>query len=115
MSSCISAIGTANPQYKTSQKTIYNFMVGAFGLNENNASRLKQIYDHSGIDYRYSVIPDFGEHRKNNHTFFANTPTMEPFPGTSQRLKIYQNEAINIATTAAKNCLKSLSKDLTKN
>ncbi len=114
MSSCITAIGTANPPYKIPQKTIYHFMVGAFGLNETHTSRLKQIYDHSGIDYRYSVIPDFGKNKKDNHTFFANTPNMEPFPGTSQRLKIYQNEAINIAATAAKNCLGSFKKDLTK-
>ena len=114
MSSCISAIGTANPEYRISQKTIYHFMVNAFGLDETNASRLKQIYDHSGIDYRYSVIPDFGEDKKDRSSFFAGTPNMESFPGTSQRLKLYQNEAIHIAVTAAKNCLNSFSKDLTK-
>jgi predicted naringenin-chalcone synthase len=112
MNSCISAIGTANPKYRISQKTIYEFMAGAFDLDDTNAWRLKQIYDHSGIDYRYSVLPDFGE--KDKYTFFANTPGMEPFPGTGQRLKIYQKEALEIADKAARNCLSAFSKDITK-
>ncbi len=87
-------------------------MVGAFGLDENNASRLKQIYDHSGIDYRYSVLPDFDENRKDESVLFAG---MEQFPGTGRRLKIYQNEALDIAAQAAKNCLDFFSEDITKN
>lgn len=88
-------------------------MVKAFDLNENNASRLKQIYDHSGIEYRYSVIPDFGEVNGCNYTFFSNSPNFEPFPSTQDRLQLYQHTAADIASMAATNCIKSLDEDLT--
>jgi len=108
MSSCISAIGTANPKHRIKQSSILEFMTRAFGLDQNNALRLKKIYDHSGIDYRYSVIPDFGEENFDNHKFFAKNATLEPFPCTQLRLKLYQHSAAEIATEAAQNCLQLL-------
>ena len=60
MGSIISAIGTAAPANRFSQKEILNFMIGAHQLNDRDAQRLKKLYDVSGIDYRHSVIPDFG-------------------------------------------------------
>jgi predicted naringenin-chalcone synthase len=105
MSSCISAIGIANPANKFKQQRIYRFMADASGLDENNRGRLKSIYDNSGIDYRYSVIPDFGVDGPEDHTFFAATPTLEPFVTTQSRMALYQKEAINVAEAAVKNCL----------
>ncbi|HYK77382.1 MAG TPA: type III polyketide synthase [Daejeonella sp.] len=112
MSSCISAIGTANPPHRIPQKSIYHFMVNAFNLDENNASRLKQIYDHSGIEYRHSVIPDFGETNYRNHTFFSASKNLEPFPGTRHRLQLYQQTAAEVAGKAIDNCLQQFSKNL---
>ncbi len=60
MSSCISAIGTANPPNQIPQNAIYGFMQKAFRLDENDAARLKRIYDNSAIDQRFSAIADFG-------------------------------------------------------
>ena len=105
MDSCISAIGIANPDNRIAQNDIYHFMVNAFGLDTSNASRLKSIYDHSGIDYRYSVIPDFGISDPSQYTFFEQTTNLEPFPGTQKRLKFYEKEAIAIAINAVHNCL----------
>ncbi|WP_183567525.1 type III polyketide synthase [Mucilaginibacter sp. SP1R1] len=105
MDSCISAIGIANPDNRIAQDDIYHFMVNAFGLDATNAARLKSIYDHSGIDYRYSVIPDFGSNDPSQYTFFEQTANLEPFPDTQKRLRFYQKEAISIAVNAVKNCL----------
>lgn len=105
MDSCISAIGIANPDNRIAQNDIYHFMVNAFGLDATNALRLKRIYDHSGIDYRYSVIPDFGNSDPSQYTFFEQATDLEPFPGTQKRLKLYEREAISIAIKAVKNCL----------
>lgn len=107
MSSCISAIGTANPKYRIPQNDIYKFMLKAFRLNDTNAARLKQIYDHSGIDFRYSVIPDFGETESSNNTFFGKNEDFEPFPGTRERLSIYKDTASSLATEAVNICLKN--------
>ena len=108
MSSCISAIGTANPEHRIKQSSILQFMVRAMGLDDNNALRLKKLYDHSGIDYRYSVIPDFGEEDFNKHSFFAKNARMEPFPCTQHRLRLYQHHAAAVAASAAEDCLKAL-------
>ena len=108
MGSCISAIGTANPQYKIPQQTIYHFMVNGFGLDTTNAARLKQIYDGSGIDQRYSVIPDFAFADTAQNTFFGKAKNLEPFPTTSERLKLYQKTAIEVAADAANQCFSFL-------
>lgn len=108
MRSCISAIGTANPKHRIGQSSILQFMIRAFGLDENNALRLKKIYDHSGIDYRYSVIPDFGEQDFNANTFFAKNESLEPFPCTQNRLKLYQKAAAGLAAESVRDCLKLL-------
>lgn len=105
MSSCIIAVGTANPEHRIAQDDIYRFMVKGFGLDENQARRLKQIYAHSGIDYRYSVIPDFAFDNPQSFAFFAKTNNLEPFPGTAERQKIYQQKAIDVAHDATVDCL----------
>ena len=111
MSSCITAIGTANPEHRIKQSSILRFMSNAFGLDENNARRLKKIYDHSGIDYRYSVIADFGEENFDNYGFFAQNETLEPFPCTQNRLKLYQHMAADIAAEAVRDCVRHLPAD----
>ncbi len=112
MSSCISAIGIANPKYRASQKDIYQFMVEAFDLDKVNASRLKLIYDNSGIDHRFSVLPDFGKEDSDGRRLFHNSKEESSFPGTGKRMDQYQKEAAGIATAAAKNCLKGFSGDI---
>lgn len=112
MDSCISAIGIANPDNRLAQNDIYHFMVNAFGLDAINAARLKGIYDHSGIDYRYSVIPDFGTTDASQYIFFEQTADLEPFPGTQKRLKFYEREAISIAIKAVQHCLDGFDADI---
>ncbi|MHB1179172.1 MAG: type III polyketide synthase [Daejeonella sp.] len=109
MSSCISAISTANPNLRIPQNDIYPFMVRAFNLDENNALRLKQIYDHSGISYRYSVIPDFGNSGGESPDFFNCSTDPGLFPGTGQRMEMYRNKASSLAAVAAKRCLEAFS------
>lgn len=111
MRSCISAIGTANPKHRIRQSSILQFMVRAFGLDSNNGLRLKKIYDHSGIEHRYSVIPDFGEEDFSKNSFFSKNETLEPFPCTQNRLQLYQHTAADVAAEAVSNCLTSLPAD----
>lgn len=111
-STCISAIGIANPAHRFKQNTIYRFMAAASGLDENNRGRLKSIYDNSGIEYRYSVIPDYGADDPNDHTFYPKSDNLEPFVSTRKRMDIYQREAVNVAVQAALNCFESFPKDI---
>ncbi|WDF55031.1 type III polyketide synthase [Mucilaginibacter sp. KACC 22063] len=112
MSSCISAIGTANPENKIDQTDIFQFMANAFALNDINRSRLKSIYDHAGINYRYSVIPDFGYTNPDDFSFFEKNAGLEPFIPTEKRMQVYQQQAINVAVESVKDCLKGRSEDI---
>ncbi len=114
MSSCISAIGTANPKYQIKQDDIYHFMVNAFALNDANAGRLAQIYKQSGIKTRFSAIPDFQYKTAGKYEFFPNTDDLEPFPGTKKRIALYQQAAIETALKAAQNCLEKAGTDVHK-
>ena len=80
-------------------------MVNAFNLDENNALRLKKIYDHSGIEYRYSVVSDFGNDDLKDNVLFGKNG---PFPSTIQRLQLYQQKAIDIAANAVYDCLQKM-------
>lgn len=105
MNSCISAIGTANPPNRIPQQNIYQFMVKAFKLNENDAQKLKKIYEHSAISYRYSAIPDFGFADFKQNQFFPANENLAPFPDTKKRMQFYQQHAIQTATIAVNQCL----------
>lgn len=111
MSSCISAIGIANPPFKISQQAIYPFMVKAFDLKSNDALRLKKIYDQSGIDFRYSVLQDFNSLDGSNPSFFKDSPD-QAFPGTRERLLIYEKWAADIGCKAAMNCFVQMGNDI---
>jgi predicted naringenin-chalcone synthase len=77
-------------------------MVDAFNLDRNNAARLKVIYENSGIEYRFSVLPDYGGESVNMPLLFSGEAS---FPGTEKRMEKYQQDAAVIAGAAAKKCL----------
>ncbi|MGV3509042.1 MAG: type III polyketide synthase, partial [Sphingobacteriaceae bacterium] len=106
MGSIISAIGTAAPANRFSQKEILNFMIGAHQLNDRDAQRLKKLYDVSGIDYRHSVIPDFGAER-GNYSFFGNEENLNPFPKTADRSAVYELSAKGLAINAIESLLQN--------
>ncbi len=106
MKSYITSIGTAVPVYRNEQSVIAEFMAEASGMDEEERKVLQTLYRASGISYRQSVIPDFG--RKNGaFTFFPNTPGLEPFPTVEQRMKLYEKEALPLASAAVQDCFKN--------
>ncbi len=107
MGSIISAIGTSNPSNKFSQEQIFSFMKDAHQLDDNNSRRLESLYKGSGIDFRHSVINDFGKER-GDYDFFGNDLGLEPFPTTSKRGDIFQSHALNLSLTAIDDCTKNL-------
>ncbi|WP_256011008.1 type III polyketide synthase [Desertivirga xinjiangensis] len=106
MASIISAIGTANPVNRFAQNILFDFMADAHQLDAKDMPRLRKLYDVSGIEYRHSVIADFGVPR-GTYSFFGNYEKLEPFPGTKQRSALYEQSAKYIAVEAVGNLLKS--------
>lgn len=105
MSSYINAIGTAVPRYKIEQSGIIHFMAKAHQMRPKEKQRLKALYRASGIEYRHSVLPDFG--LMGGFSFFPDNDTLEPFPSIGQRMDLYQKEALTLSLQAVEHCLQS--------
>ena len=97
----ITAIGTANPQHRFKQSQIADFMVRAMQLNQHDSRKLRTIFNASGIDYRYSVLEDYGLDK--DYTFYSNTPDFEPFPSTAKRLSFFKKNALELSYCAVLN------------
>ena len=107
MGSIISAIGTSNPENRFTQDQIFRFMKDAHQLDPHNARRLEKLYQVSGIDYRHSVLNDFGQNR-GEYDFFGNELGLEPFPSTASRGDVFESHALNLSLKAIENCTKQL-------
>src|SRR3954468_8186443 len=98
--SYITAIGTANPAHRFSQSTIADFMLRAMKLTNGDSRKLKTIFKASGIDYRYSVLEDYG--RKNDFTFFSEAHDFEFPPSTVARLQVFRQQAVGLSVASVK-------------
>ena len=102
----ITAIGTANPKYKQSQPETAELISIALNLKPAKKRLLKSVYRATGIEQRYSVLSDYCK-SPGEFEFFPNKADA-PFPGTAARMKIYKDNALDLALSAIKNCLSSL-------
>ena len=92
MSAYINEIGTAVPNTKISQNSIAEYMKEQIDFNEEESHQLDVIYRASGIDYRYSVLPDFN---KTNKTKGLVSHHLEPT--LFDRMKLFEVEAPKLA------------------
>lgn len=107
MPSYLGAIGTANPTHRIAQSQIADFMARALQFGDGDTRKLRALYRVSGIEHRYSVLPDYGR-PNGEYTFFPNTPTLEPFPSVGQRMAVYRREALPLAMEAVRSCLRQV-------
>ena len=107
MPSYLGAIGTANPEYRIAQPQIADFMAQALGFGEGDMRKLRALYRVTGIEHRYSVLPDYGR-PNGDYTFFPNTPDLEPFPSVGQRMAVYRRAALPLAIEAVRDCLRQV-------
>lgn len=103
MEVAITAIGTANPVYKRNQQEVPELISAALNLTPAEKRLLKSIYKATGIENRYSVLADYCR-SPGQFEFFPNDPDL-PFPTTAARMKLYKENALNLALQAIENCL----------
>lgn len=104
--SYITGIGTANPSFRFSQSDIADFMLHTMKLNNGDGRKLKTIFKASGIEYRYSVLEDFG--KTGDFKFFSKIADAEIFPSTQDRLMIFKEQAIGLSLASVKNMMTSI-------
>lgn len=101
MGAFIQSIGTALPDFITSQDKIADFMVRNFNLNDEEERKLRVLYRASGINQRYSVLEDFSKNL-NGQSFFKE----DAFPTSKPRMELFQRHALGLSKTAANHALK---------
>lgn len=99
----ILSIGTAVPKHRTKQAAILEFMHSAYD-NEVASRKLSVLFNNSGIDERYSVIPDFDKSR-DEHIFFNGTPSNAT---VENRIDVFKERAIPLALEAIDTVFKKL-------
>ena len=100
----IISIGTAVPAFKHEQRNILEFMQKVYALSEADKRKVKFLYQHSGIDSRYSVIPDYSQNI-GNWKFYPQSENLEPFPSLELRMKWYNQYAPSLSMDAIIKCL----------
>ncbi|MET0638367.1 MAG: type III polyketide synthase [Chitinophagaceae bacterium] len=100
----IVSIATAVPQYAHPQNQIMDFMQRVYALDETENRKLRFLYRQTGIDTRYSVVPDYGLPTE-NWQFFPPTENLQPFPGLEKRMQWYKSYAAPLSLDAINACM----------
>jgi alkylresorcinol/alkylpyrone synthase len=101
----ITSIATATPAYGHTQEKLYEFADAVYSTDAVESRKLKFIYRQSGIEKRYSVLPDYGL-PADERIFFPATADLEPFPGLERRMQCYQETSVALSVNAIKDCIK---------
>jgi predicted naringenin-chalcone synthase len=99
----IISIATAEPAYCHRQSDILSFMQEIYGLDDYERRKLKFLYEHSGIDTRYSAIKDFS--LPPDAWEFIPADPGAPFPSLEQRMAVYDRTALAISKEAVIKCM----------
>jgi predicted naringenin-chalcone synthase len=102
----IISIGTALPSFIHKQSDILYFMQHIYAMNESDKRKLKFIYNQSGIEKRYSVVPDYSR-GINDWKFYPRSENLEPFPSLEQRMIWYNKYAAPLSVDAIRSCIKN--------
>jgi len=100
-------IATEVPAYVHKQDDLLQFMKGAYGAGEKESRILNYLYKHSGIETRYSVIPDFTLPVE-SWQFFPHSADLEPFPNLEYRMKWFKMHALPLSLKSASKCIEGI-------
>lgn len=100
----IISIGTALPAFRHRQQDILKFMLNAYQPEAEDRRKISLLYERSGIDTRYSVLPDYSVPIQ-DRIFYAQTLDMEPFPSLDQRMELYHTHATRLSVNAVADCI----------
>jgi predicted naringenin-chalcone synthase len=102
----ITSLGTAVPAYQHLQHHILQFAKRVHATDEKSHRVIEFLYKQSGINSRYSVLPDYSAPEQ-EWQFYYNSPTLEPFPNLEKRMDCYHEHAAPLSMAAIQQCLGS--------
>ncbi len=100
----IISVGTATPAHKHRQENILQFMQQVYAMNETDKRKLRFLYQHSGIETRYSVVADYNKSIQ-EWKFYPHSENLEPFPSLELRMIWYQKYAPPLSVDAVRDCI----------
>lgn len=103
----IHSIGIAIPPYRIAQEAHYNILVSANGLDRAEKLMLRTIYAKSGIDYRHSVLSEFGQADEPEHLIWHPSGE-QPSTPVAKRMQVYEQYAVGLCAEAVQNCMDAL-------
>jgi len=80
-----------------------------FAMNQVENRKLKYLYHQSGIDYRYSIIPDYASDIR-EWKFYPQTENLEPFPSLEKRMDVFNRCAAPLSVEAIDCSIQSIIK-----
>lgn len=104
MHTVLEAIATANPPYCLTQSQAAAFMLKSEGLSESIKNRIPALYANSGIDYRYTCLPDYGGELASFELYPPNW-ALTPTPSTFERNQKYNFYAPKLSCQAAQQAI----------
>lgn len=91
------------------QSDLCNFAAEQFCVDETDERKLRYLYRKSGIDHKYSVVPDFSSATEKRE-FFPQSKNLEPFPGLEERMQLFNKHAVPLSIASINNCIDGLIK-----
>jgi predicted naringenin-chalcone synthase len=105
----ILGLGTAVPPHRVAQSHLSEWLAGALADQPALARWLRSLYRLSGIETRYSCLPDASMSPADSR--FVPTRLPEEAPTTAERMAIYEREAPAVGAAAAQRALADLGGD----
>ncbi len=103
----VSAIGTAVPPHRISQKLHYSILESAEGVGRKEKLQLRKVYGSCGIEARHSVLDDFGKTDQTDNVLFFPSNHHPAMP-VSDRMNLYERYALNLSEKAVMQCMEKL-------
>jgi predicted naringenin-chalcone synthase len=79
-------------------------MQAVYAPGEAERRKLRFLYQHCGIDQRYSVVSDYSRPAA-EWKFYPQSENLEPFPGLEQRMALFNKHAPALSVDAIRQCL----------
>jgi predicted naringenin-chalcone synthase len=97
------SFGMAVPRYEFQQAALGRWMADSFEAQPALRRWMRRLYELSGIETRYSCLPD--PNLPPSQSRFAPGRDLADMPTTTERMQIYQREAVALGTAAASRAL----------
>ena len=104
--SVLTKISTVVPKYKLKQTDLAHFTADLFEYTPLERRKIVLMYAKSGIETRYSVMPDYYLPRE-ERIFYPTTQDLEPFPNIEKRMAYFDEKAVLLGSEAIEKCIEN--------